>query len=403
MNKYILDSIKNNTKTIFLELSVPQKKAITLMIKRIFQTGSGILRHLGDGNTQLPKTIAQKFSRHLGNVELLRPVEAFADRQILKYLPKGGVIAYDLTDIAKPTAEKIENLTYSFDGSRRETGTGFFVHGVGIGKFLWRLRMHDNTRDSLPQKRKEILDKLRSLTASRSPIFALDRGNDDRKLFDYFTDYQTRFIVRLKSNRLVIFPKTGEMKKVDEVMPGRYKVLIAQEGTQQHKKPVYHEYQLVIFQKQKSKKSPIRLLISTNLDPEEKLSPKKITNLYLQRWGVENSFKQIKSTLNLEDIRVMKFKKFQNFVSILHFCSLLNEFLFFRVQENIKIFRNISLTKIFYEYKKFLKRYSLTINSHSFFRFFQKIFPTFYVYRKKARRSSQTSLFQFPHEKLRTF
>lgn len=403
MNKYILDSIKNNTKTVFLKMSVPQKKALTLMIKRIFQTGSGILQHLGDGSTQLPKTIAQKFSRHLGNIDLLTPVESFADRQILKHLPQNGVIAYDLTDIAKPTAKKIENITFSFDGSLRRRSRGFFVHGVGVGQFLWRLRMHDNTRDFLPQIRKEILTKLIKLTKSRIPVFALDRGNDDKKLFEYFTKHQARFVVRLKSDRHIIFSTTGETKRVDQVPPGRYKILIAKSGTEQRKKPEYSSYQLVIFQKQKSKKSPIRLLISNNLDPENNLSDKKIINLYLQRWGVENSFKQIKTTLNLEDVRVLKFKKFQNFVSLLHFCSLLNELLFARMQKNIKIFQNISLTKIFYEYKKFLKRYTLRINSHSFFKFFQKIFPTFFVHRKKPRAQSQPSLFQFLHEKRRTF
>jgi len=403
MNKYILDSIKNNTKTVFLKMSVPQTKALTLMIKRIFQTGSGILQHLGDGSTQLPKTIAQKFSRHLGNIDLLTPVESFSDRQILKYLPEDGVIAYDLTDIAKPTAKKIENMTMAFDGSQRRKSHGFFVHGVGFGNLLWRLRMHDNTHHCLPQIRKEILTKLIKLTKMRNPIFALDRGNDDRKLFEFLSEKSTRFIVRLKCDRHVIFSETGETKRVDQIQTGRYKILISKDGTKQRNPPEYCSYQLVIFQKQKSKKSPIRLLISNNLDPKDELSDKKITNLYLQRWGVENSFKQIKSTLNLEDIRVLKFKKFQNFVSLLHFCSLLNELLLARVQENIKIFQNISLTKIFYEYKKFLKRYTLTINSHSFFRFLQKIFPTFPVYRKKPKTQSQPSLFQFLHEKLRTF
>jgi len=395
MNKYILDYIKNNTKTIFFELTVPQKKALTLMIKRIFKTGSGILRILGDENIQQPKTIAEKFSCHLGKINLLKPVEDFSDRQILKQLPQNGVIAYDLTDIAKPTAKKIENITATFDGSQRKQSRGFFVHGVGFGQYLWRLRMHNNNEDSLPQKRKEILTKLIKITKKKNPIFALDRGNDDRKLFEFLSDKDARYIVRLKKNRQIVLTETGEIKCINEILPGRYKILIAQEGTQQRKKPVYRKYQLVIFQKQKSQKTPIRLLISNDLDLENKLSNKQIVNLYLQRWGVENSFKQIKSTLNLEKIRVLKFQRFQNFISLLHFCSLLNEILLTRIEENLKIFKNISLTKIFYEYKKFLKRYTLTINSHSFFRFFQKIFPTFFVHRKISKYLSQPTLFQF--------
>lgn len=120
MNKYILDSIKNNTKTIFLGMTKPQKKSLTFMIKRVFQTGSGILRESGDCQLQLPKTIAQKISYHLGEIDVLKPVEEFRNKQRLNFLPNNGVIAYDLTDVAKKSAKKIENRTDTFDGSERK-------------------------------------------------------------------------------------------------------------------------------------------------------------------------------------------------------------------------------------------------------------------------------------------
>lgn len=404
MNKYILDYVKNNTKTVFQDLSVPQKKAMNHLVKRVFKTGEGILRQLGEGYEQLPKTIAEKFSRHLGKVDLLPPVELFADRQLLKLLAVGSVVAYDLTDINKSFSKKIENLDKCFDGSRRERSKGFFVHGVGCGKFLWRLRIHDNTEKFLNQVRKEILHHLIGITAGLNVIFALDRGNDDRKLFEDLDDKKVRFIIRLKKNRIVILKETGEMKKVEELPEGRYEVLIAESGTEQRKKQKYREYELVIYKKKKSKKHSIRLLISKHLDPKKKFSNKKITNLYLQRWGIENSFKQIKTTMKLESIRVLSFKKFQNLVSLQHLCLLLNELLFYRIQKSLSVFaQNLSLTKIFYEYKKFLKRYSLSVNSHSFFRFLQKIFPTFYVHRKIRNTHLQPSLFQFLYEKPKTF
>jgi rRNA maturation protein Rpf1 len=384
-------------------MSLPQKKAMNHMIKRVFKTGRGILRELGDGSSQLPKTIAQKMSHHLGNINLLGKVEKFADRRIWEYFPEGGVIAYDLTDIAKRSAKKIENITDTFDGSIRKKSRGFFVQGVGFGQYLWRLRLHDNTSEFLPQIRKQILEQLIAFTKSKNPIFAFDRGNDSKDLFEYMEQKKARYIVRLKKDRKVILKETGEIVRVDELPEGRYEVLLTTRKTEQHKKPEYQEYQLVIYKKQKSKKNPIRLIFSKRLDPDKQLSNKKVTNLYLHRWGVENSFKQIKTALKREEIRVMKFKKFQNFVSLLHFCSLLNELLLSQIQENIKTFQNLSLTKIFYEYKKFLKRYTLTINSRSFFRFLQKIFPTFYVYRKRRNIYSQPSLFQFLHEKPKTF
>jgi len=412
MNKYILDYIKNNTKTVFLGMSKTQKKTMREMINRIFKAQSGILRKLGDGTQKvLPKTMAQKFSRELGKVELLRPVEEYSDRRIVQNMEYGGVVAYDLTDIAKENSAKIEKITRIFDGSRRKVSRGFFVHGVGVGRYLWRLRLHDNDAKFLPQVRKQILEKLIPLTKSKNPIFVFDRGNDDRKLFEYLTEKNARFIVRLKKNRQVVMKKSGEVRKIADIRPGRYKILIRKTGTEQWQSPLFSEYELIIYQKQKSKKQPIRLIISRDFDIElkeknnktEKLSNKKIVNLYLQRWGVENSFKQIKTALNLEEIRVMKFKKFQNFVSLMHFCSLLNEILLTKLRKNMKFFKNIQLTKLFYNFQKFLKKYSLYSNSHSFLKFLQKIFPTFFVHRKKRLAHTQYSLFRLYDENVRTF
>lgn len=403
MEKYILDYVKNNTKTVFQDLSLPQKKAMRSIVRRLFQSGEGVLRRLGEGYDQLPKTIAEKFSLHLGNIDLLESVEDFADRRLVRLLPQGGIIAYDLTDINKSSAKKIEKLDKCFDGSKRRKSKGFFVHGVGVGKFLWRLRIHNNHKDFLPQIRKQILDKLIKLTKHLKPIFALDRGNDDKKLFEDLDDQGARFVIRLKKNRQVIIKETGEVKKVEDVPEGRYTVLIAKSGTEQRKRPTYREYELVIYKKQKSKKHPIRLLCSTSLDPKQKLSNKKIVNLYLQRWGVENSFKQIKGSLGLESIRVLTFQRFQNLVSLQHLCLLLNELLFHSMQESTNTFCHAALIKLWYEYRKFLKRYTLTVNSQSFFRFLQKIFPNFYRHRKTPKPQSQISLLQFLNEKPTTF
>ena len=387
MTKYIQDYIKNNTKTVFLGMSKSQKRTMNLLVRRIFKEQSGILRKLGDGKQkELPKTVAQRFSRKLGKVELLSSVEQYADRRIIQNLEYGGVIAYDLTDIAKENSAKIEKMTRIFDGSQRKVSRDFFVHGVGVKQYLWRLKLHDNDAKFLSQVRKQILEKLIPRTKSKNPIFVFDRGNDDRKLFEYLTEQNTRFIVRLKNNRQVVIKDSDEMRKIANFKLGRYKIFIKKSGTEQLKNPQFCEYELIIHQKQKSKKQPIRLLISRDFDAEKKLSNKKVVNLYLQRWGVENSFKQIKTSLNLEEIRVMKFNKFQNMVSLMHFCSLLNEILLTKLRENMKIFQNIHLTRLFYEFRKFLKRYSLYSNSHSFLKFLQKIFPAFFVHRKKRLR-----------------
>jgi hypothetical protein len=392
MQKYILDYLKNNIKSITTNCSLPQKKAVKTIVKGLFQKGRGILRELGNTGTQIPKTVAQKLSHHIGNIEMLEPVEDFADRRIISFIDKNSVIAYDLTDIAKHSAKKIERITTVFDGSRRKKTKGFFVHGVGVGKFLWRLRLHDNTCDFLPNIRKSILKKLITLTKEKMPIFAFDRGNDDKQLFEYLDDNNARFIVRIKSNRKFILKETGECLSVRDIPQGRHSVLL-KEGNTQKKTPKYREYELIVHKQKKTRTTPIWLLISKNLDPRKCLSNKKITKKYLQRWGVENSFKQIKTSLNLEEIRVMKYGKFQNFVSLMHFCSLLNELLLCKIQNNLQALSQLSLITMFLEYKKFIKRYYLDINSHSFCSFLKHFFSQIRIYRKRPKKRLQISLF----------
>lgn len=400
MNKFISDTLKNNLKNIFRGLTVPQKQNLTLLVKQLIKEGSGILRHLGNVDPEKirPKSLGQKFSHHLGNVDLLGVIEKYADRKIVQKLEEDSVIAYDLTDINKSSAKKIEKMGNCFDGSTRRRSKGFFVHGVGVGKWLWRLQLHDNNQNFLPQIRKKILDHLIKITRFKNPIWALDRGNDDAQFFEYLISQTVRFIIRLKKNRMVILEETGEFVFVEALLPGRYKVLIPTQETKNKKAFLFHKYLLVI-KKNKNFKTPIRLLCSRDL---ECFSDEKVQDFYLKRWGVENAFKEIKTQLNLEEIRVLSFKKFQNLVSLMHFCLLLNQTLFQRIQKNAqKLLLDVS-SKIYAAYLKFQKTFTRTANTNSFTDFLRSNYPPIFVHRKIKKSSSITTLFHFISPKPKT-
>lgn len=114
MNKFIADYVKNNTKAIFREFSLPQKKTLRSLVYALLREQTGILRELGENNKILPKSLADKFSYHLGKVDLQEKVESFCDRKIKKVLTKNCVIAYDLSDIIKKHSKKIEGIKRVF-------------------------------------------------------------------------------------------------------------------------------------------------------------------------------------------------------------------------------------------------------------------------------------------------
>ena len=75
MYKYIQDSIRNNSRLLLKDLTVPQKKAVTETIRGLFVRGTPILRHLAQNENISAKKQGDKYSYHLGNIQLKEKVE----------------------------------------------------------------------------------------------------------------------------------------------------------------------------------------------------------------------------------------------------------------------------------------------------------------------------------------
>src|SRR3989338_9522811 len=100
MNKYIQDSIRNNLRCINTGLTKPQMKAVAEMTRGLFTAGKPILRYLAQDKTKTAKKQAEKYSRHLTNMDISGKVSDFAFRKAKHSIRKNTIIAYDLTDIS---------------------------------------------------------------------------------------------------------------------------------------------------------------------------------------------------------------------------------------------------------------------------------------------------------------
>ena len=87
-------------------LTVPQKKAVMETIRGLFVRGTPILRHLAQNESISAKKQGDKYSYHLGNIELKKRIEESALNKVRNHMRKNTIIAYDLTDINKNTAKK---------------------------------------------------------------------------------------------------------------------------------------------------------------------------------------------------------------------------------------------------------------------------------------------------------
>jgi len=312
MCKYITDTVKNNLKSITRCCTRPQKKAVAEVVRGLLSEGTPILRHLAQNIEKTAKKQAEKYSHHLSGQDFTRAIESLALRHAKSEMKKYTIIAYDLSDIAKESASAMEKIRRVFDGSKRKTCNGYTFHGVGINHMLIKAEIHDGNKTFLPQVRKEIVTHI-SQKIEKKGVWVFDRGNDCKAFFHFLrSKLKIQFIARLKENRQVILIKTGVITQVKNLNSGQYEVYLMNRNN--NKVDIENRYRLVI-QNHFKDKEPIRLLTTLI---KKRFSKQQIVNMYLERWGVENSFKRIKQKFNLEKIRVIKYGFLKTLLPLLY-------------------------------------------------------------------------------------
>lgn len=353
MQKYIQDTLKNNLRSIISNLTRPQQKAVAEMMRGLFTAGEPILTHLAQYDDITVKKQAEKYSRHLANIDITNEVDALAWRKAKQQLRKDTIIAYDLTDITKEHAKKMEKLREVWDGSKHRKAPGFQLHGVGMNNVLLKLQVHDDSTETLPQTRKQIMDELVPRLDGKG-IWVFDRGNDSKGFFrELRQKKKVRFIARVKENRYVILKETGEYLSVKDIQPGVHQACLL-DGHNYKVDREISELTLVIHE-HLAEKEPIRLL--TNLQWYN-YGTKRIVTMYLARWGVENIFRRAKTKFNLESIRVLKYEKFVNLVALIQLAIIVSSITFLAIQKST----NALIIGVLMLYKKFTKHKALSIS-----------------------------------------
>lgn len=372
MEKYITDAIHNSLRTVTSGMTRPQQKAIAEVVRGLLTKGEPILTHLAQNAEISAKKQAEKYSYHLGNVELTDAVEDLALRKVVSTMRKNTVIAYDCTDINKDEAEEMENMGGIWDGSEGKGGQGYELHGVGVNGILLALRVHNDNTNTMPQTRLSVVKRIVAVLGARG-IWALDRGNDSLSFYhDLRHILNVRFIARARENRNVVLVKTGEHVSLQSLQEGRHAVHLM--GRKQN--TIDPDVYLLVVKRLRKNQQPIRLL--TNLRWEE-FSDAQIVTMYLKRWGIENIFRSGKVCFGLEKVRVLSFQKLKNLVALVQLVLVLSAHLF-RVLQKSTYTLVVALVQV---YKLFLTQYSLYMNYDSFVRFLRQSLPPL-IHRERA-------------------
>ena len=396
MEKFITNVINNNYNSLFkaLDCTKPQRKNLKKLGTQILKKGTVVLNHLADDKGKNVEDQSEIFGNALEKTDLVQTVNKKIMSRFLKEMKDDTVVAYDLTDeihkYADPDKQGMEKVRKVLDGSTRSIESGFQMHGVGTDKFLLRMDYHDSDRNYLPQIRREILDELLRNFNGKG-IFAFDRGNDDEKLFSFMYDKNGKFLNRLQTNRLLYLPKTNEEFNVGSLPLGRYEVRVKKSGSQYF--DLKRKYWVIKYQSPKSSE-PITILFPKSMI---EFSDKEIVKMYLERWGVENQFRRVKTLYKLESMQVRKWQRRKNITALVLFSHFLT-----KIIQN-KLEQEKSKAESFFflawnELKEFLKHVCKTYNDYSFVDFLRTKIPkklNFFLRVKIDYLTSQTNLTLF--------
>ena len=246
------------------------------------------------------------------------------------------LLILDISDIAKKYAQKMEYLARVRDGSEGTLANGYWTCSV-IGaepgeRALTPLysRLYSQASPDFKSENAEIRKAISFVSehTEKRGIWVLDRGGDRRKIIHHLVGNKLRFIIRLKVDRHLVYrgkkrsayeqalscPMLYSERIVKEER-GREKIYYLQFGYRPIRLPERKE-QLYMVVVQGFGQVPMMLLTNVKVKKSRK-SLWRIIESYITRWSIEETIRFIKQSYDLEDIRLLTYKRLQNMMALI--------------------------------------------------------------------------------------
>lgn len=298
-------------------LTRPEYKKCFSSVKGMIQAKTVVLSEIGrkSSSSILPKTFCEKVGTMLAGIVLL------AEVQLRKFegVPLELLIV-DESDCQRRHAEKIGGIIKVRDGSTGEAygkGYGLFsvVAKTKTGSYaplvLERFEEQNLTAEKIIEK---VID---GLSPDHGGIWTMDRGFDDRKIFDLLLDNEQQFLIRIDrrgGQRLLVVGEENE-KHLVSILTAHMEGI----GYRRVRLPRRKEVLTLIHYHRKKYREPIAIL--TTLTPKTLRQAKNIAKLYLKRWKIEDYHRFVKTRLGLEEIMLQKPKRVDGLLALVLIAS----------------------------------------------------------------------------------
>jgi hypothetical protein len=294
---------------------------------------SNISRSLNEQQVLL-KT-EDRLSRNLDDVDFTDGINHQICRLGASKVLDEMVIAIDLGDIRKRYASKMEYLGGIYDGSHKEVGNGYWLCKCVAADIEHRrviplyCEAYSQQAEGFRSENEQLFRAIGMVSKyiGTRGIWAIDRGGDRNKIFDTFLNRKNpkRFVVRLKRRDVVHHGAKRDCYEMAKVLPchfkatlityeeGKEKVRTVRYGAVSVKLPGRGERLFMVVVKGLGRDS-MMLLTNCRINLRVKESIWRIVEIYLTRWKCDESFRYIKQSYNLEDLRVRSYVGIRNMV-----------------------------------------------------------------------------------------
>jgi hypothetical protein len=317
-------------------LSKPLARFVSQMLFGIQSSQDVKLSNIGRSlNEEISLIRTEKrLSRNLKSGELEKELTPQLIRMGSSRVQPNTVLALDLSDIRKEYAQKMENLAIVRDGSTGELHQGYWLCDVTAAEVngseivpLYQ-KLSSVAAKEFTSENAEVLaaDLIRTHTQGRG-IWTMDRGGDRKKLLEPLLDRGERFVIRSTGRRTVIDRRSlqGSVAEVAgrcrlrhqahivKIQDGQEKTYELRYGVEPIRMAGRAE-PLCLVVVAGFGEEPLLLLTNLPVAARDSQSLWWIVQIYLTRWKIEETFRFVKQSYNLEDIRVMKYQRLKNLV-----------------------------------------------------------------------------------------
>lgn len=315
-----------------------ESKFVAQTIYGILKSGSVVLKDIGTALNE-PIRIKNTIDRLSQNLQrqLSPDIEKNYTKKMINTLGKHPVILVDDTDVIKPHGEKFEALGKVRDGSSKK-GTiekGYLVTelvGLTANKrqpvslfshiHSSKEKGYKSTNMVLFQGLNHVIDSLQE-----KATFVFDRGYDMNALFNFMTEREQNFIIRLTEKRKLFWKgKWFKASTLRDSRKGKIKTTLTfREDGREKKETVYISHLNI---KVTASKNPVNLvlvyglgktpmMLVTNKLIQGKEDAVRIVRTYISRWRVEEYFRFKKQHFGFENFRVRSLVAINNLNQIL--------------------------------------------------------------------------------------